>query len=267
MKVGVEFLGFASVSLVAHLAVFAATAPEGAESGGSGGAQDMTIAAPLGAADAHLAALVRQWDKPVHVPQPEDPTALPPRIDSAPQLPNAPDAASSPRQAPPLPRLPDAGGVPQITAEVPALFDTPQTRDTPRPRARPEPQRAAPQARAAPPAARASGQANQAQSGSGRAAQQSGASIDANALAQWGGSIRAAIQRRQVDPGTRARGTVHLRLQVNADGRLVSVGVAQSSGNATLDQAASRAVQRASLPRAPSGIVGTHHFNLPLSYR
>lgn len=261
MKAGVEFIGFASVSLVAHLAVFAATAPEGAESGGSDGAQEMTITAPLGAADADLAALVRQWDKPVQIQQPEDPTALPPRSDPAPQMPIAPDAASSLRQAVPLPRLPDAEGMPQISAEVPALFDRPQTRDTPRPRARPEPKRAAP------PAARASGQANQAQSGSGRAVQQSGSSTDANALAQWGGSIRAAIQRRQVDPGTRARGTVHLRLQVSADGRLVSVGVAQSSGNTVLDQAASRAVQRASLPRAPSGIVGTHHFNLPLSYR
>lgn len=227
----------------------------------------MTIAAPLAAADADMAALVRQWDKPVQVPQPEDPTALPPRIDHAPRMPDIPDEATLPRQAPSLPHLPDADVFPQIAADLPALFDKPQTRDTPRPRARPEPQPAAPQARAAPPAARASGQANQAQSGSGRAAQQSGASNDANALAQWGGSIRAAIQRRQVDPGTRARGTVHLRLQVSADGRLVSVGVAQSSGNATLDQAASRAVQRASLPRAPSGVVGTHHFNLPLSYR
>ena len=265
MRAGVEFIGFASVSLLAHLAVFAATAPDGAASGGSDGGQEITIASPVAGADEKLAALVRQWDRPVEVPQPAEPLETPPPAETPPDLPAL--SSQTPRAAiPSLPQLPDAEALPQITAELPALFDTPQTRDTPRPRARPEPQRA-PSQSSAPRAARASGQANQGQAGAGRAAQQSGAAMDTSLLVQWGGGIRAAIQRRQSNPGTRAQGTVQLRLQVNASGGLVSVSIAQSSGNSTLDRAAISAVQRASLPRAPSGVTGTHHFNLPLNYR
>lgn len=266
MKAGVEFIGFASVSLAAHLAVLVATVPEGAASGGSGGAQEVTIAAPLGAADAELAAMVRAWDKPVQMP-PFEPTSPAPRLDASPDLPLPSDAHPAPHHALSLPRLPGTDAAPQVAADLPELFSAPQTRDTPRPRARPVPQRAAPQTAGAPRASRAAGQGAQPQSGAGRAAAQSGAASDAGLLAQWGGGIRAAIQRGQRAPGTTARGSVNLRLQVNADGGLVSVGIAQGSGHPALDQAALRAVQRARLPRAPSGITGTHHFNLPLTYQ
>jgi len=270
MRTGLEFAGFASVSLVAHLAVFAATAPDGMASGGEGGAEAVTIAAPIVGADAELAALVRQWDAPVQMVEPDAPPAAPAAPEPAPEL-------ATPRiDAPGLPssaalNAPSAEPAPQIVAEVPQLFTMPTTRETPRPPPRPEPRQAAPAPRAsqqaAPRAARAAGQGAQAQRGEGRAAQSSGTAPSASQMAQWGGAIRAAIQRRQSRPTTRARGTVHLRLQVSAEGRLVSVNVAQGSGNAALDQAALRAVQGASLPRAPAGISGTHHFNLPLNYQ
>lgn len=271
MRTGIEFAAFASVSLVAHLAVFAASAPDGVASGGEGGADAVTIAAPVSGADAALAALVRQWDAPVQMVEPDAPTAAPAAPDAAPELAAAPriDAPGLPSGAAlQTPRTDDA---PQIAAELPQLFTMPETRETPRPPPRPDPRQAAPAPRAsqptAPRAAQAAGQGAQAQRGTGQAAQHSGQAPSASQLAQWGGSIRAAIQRRQSRPATRARGSVHLQLQVSAEGRLMSVGVVQSSGDAALDQAALRAVQGASLPRAPAGISGTHHFNLPLSYQ
>lgn len=270
MRTGFEFAGFASVSLVAHMAIFSATAPDGMASGGEGGAEALTIAAPIAGADAALAALVRQWDAPVQMVEPDAPRDAP-----APPEP-APDVTTPRIDAPGLPpvpalNVPKADTAPQIAAEVPQLFTMPATRETPRPPPRPEPRQAAPaphaSQQAAPRAARAAGQGAQAQRGEGRAAQASGTAPSASQLAQWGGAIRAAIQRRQSRPVTRARGTVHLRLQVSAEGRLFSVSVAQGSGDSSLDQAALRAVQGASLPRAPAGISGTHHFNLPLSYQ
>ena len=268
MRTGLEFAGFASVSLVAHLAVFGATVPDGTASGGSGGSDAVTIAAPVAGADAELAALVRRWEAPVQMAAPPDAPPAPPAPPEA-----APDLTAPAFDAPGLPsatalRTPGATqDSPQIMTDPPQLFAMPETRDTPRPPPRPEPRRAAPSPQTAPPAARAAGQGAQAQSGSGRAAQQSGTAPSASQMAQWGGAIRAAVQRRQSRPATRARGTVHLRLQVSAQGQLVSASIAQGSGHAALDQAALRAVQGARLPAAPGGISGTHHFNLPLSYR
>ncbi len=264
MRPGLEFLGFASLAAVAHLAVFAATLPDGMEAGGAGGAQEVTVAAPLGGADAALAEMVARWEAPPAISEPEAPATTAAPAATAPALP-LPEPEEAPAlQAAQLPemRAPEASA--EASRPPPPVFDMPETRETPRPRARPEPRQAAP---AAPPAQRAAGQGQARQSGQGQARETSGAAPSASALAQWGGGIRAAIQRQQRSPGARARGTVHLRLQVNADGRLAGVSVTQGSGNAQLDRAAVQAVQRARLPRAPSGVSGTHQFNLPLSYR
>ena len=268
MKPALEFLGFASVAALAHLAVFAATQPDGIAAGGAGGAQEITQpAAPLAGADQTIAEMVARWDAPpALVPEPQ-------RTPAAAAVPDAlPDrgiaASDAPRLAQPMtpPALRDV--LPEADP-VPQLFAQPERRDTPRPRARP----AAPTPRAAPPpqsgsraASRAAGQGQAAQQGRGEAQTQSGASTSASQLAQWGGAIRAAIQRQQRSPALRARGVVQLRLQVAADGRLVSVSVAQSSGQPALDAAAISAVQRARLPRAPAGISGSHQFNLPLRF-
>lgn len=270
MRTGLEFLGFASVSLVAHLAVFSTTLPDGMASGGEGGRETVTISVPIAGANAELVALVRQWDRSVQIPEPEVPPAAPSALERVPALSatriDAPGLSSS--MALQMPRADDA---PQIASDIPQLFTMPEMRESPRPLPRPAPRqasttpRASPQA--APQAARAAGQGAQAQHGTGPAAHQSGTAPSASQLAQWGGAIRAAIQSRQSRPSTRARGTVHLRLQVSAEGQLVGVSVAQGSGNAALDAAALRAVQAARLPRAPSGISGTHHFNLPLSFQ
>ena len=272
MKPALEFLGFTSAALLAHLAVFAATAPDGAASGGVGGGDEVSISAPLGAATVELAAMVRAWERPVTLSEPAPPPNAPDAGDPAPVLP----AALPPEQE--LPRLtaprdiPSATEVlPMVARELPPLFAMPTDSPSVRPRARPDRTRAAqprsvPQT-AAPSAQRAAGQGAQSQRGAGQAQVQSGSANSASLLAAWGGEIRSAIQRQQRSPGTRATGTVHLRLQVRADGQLAHVSVAQGSGSAALDRAAIQAVQRARFPRAPAGVSGTHQFNLPLSFR
>lgn len=275
MKPAVEFLGFASVAALAHLAVFAAVAPDGRAAGGDGGAGAVTVAAPLGAADADIAALVRQWETPPRLQEPATSPSPSPAPEAAAMTP-ASTSAALPRLPRTMPLEPPAADAPMArdTAPPPALFDTPETRTTPRPRARPDPdpdpRRTAqepPPQQAAPQAARSGGQGQAAQQGQGQAPVASGSAATASLLSEWGGAIRAAVQRQQSSPGTRARGTVHLHLQVSTDGRLVHVAISQSSGHAALDRAALQAVQRARLPRAPSGLSGRYQFNLPLGYR
>ena len=272
MKPALEFLGFTSAALLVHLAVFAATAPDGMASGGDGGRNEVSMAAPLGAANTELAAMVRKWDTPVTITAPVAPPSQSGQSDAPPILPSAavPDDSAQHLTAP-LSAPTSAPALPEVAGDVPPLFETPEDRPTTRPRQRPDPQRAAPAPQqpqtAAPRAQRAAGQGSQGQRGEGSAQAQSGTTNSASLLAEWGGQIRSAIQRQQRSPGARANGTVQLRLQVRTDGQLASVSLVQSSGNAALDRAALQAVQRAQLPRAPSGVSGTHHFNLPLSYR
>jgi len=263
MKLAFEFLGFASVAALAHLAVFAATLPDGMAAGGAGGQQEITQpSTTLAGADNAMAALVARWDMPpiIGLHSPTETVAAP--------LPDAPpiltmQQPNTPRVTQTMTRPAQADTAPDVGAP-PDLFTRPQNRDTPRPR--PAPRQAQPREASATAASRAAGQGGAAQQRQGQAQVQSGSTASASQLTQWGGSIRAAIQRQQRSPSLRAQGIVHLRLQVSADGRLVGVALSQSSGHAALDRAALQAVQRASLPRAPAGVSGTHHFNLPLRF-
>ncbi|MCC1480225.1 cell envelope integrity protein TolA [Roseibaca sp. Y0-43] len=267
MRAWAEIAGFGTVALAAHLAAFAAVAPDGMAAGGDGGAGAVTVAAPLGAADPALSAMVRAWTAPVAVAAPAEPLAPPAaraEPDSLPQL--------APTALPSLPGMiaPNADAAPRLAApDLPKLFDRPETPPEVRPRARPDPRAkaAAPAPRASAPAQRAGGQAASAQRGQGTAQVQSGGGNSASALAEWGGRIRAAVLRAQTRPRTNASGVVRLRLAVTAAGQLAGVSITGSSGNAALDQAAVRAVQRARLPRAPGGVSGTHQFNLPVGFR
>ncbi|WP_296641300.1 cell envelope integrity protein TolA [Roseinatronobacter sp.] len=264
MRAALEFTGFGVAAVAVHLAAFAAIAPDGMAAGGDGGEDAVTVAAPLGAADPTMSAMVRNWDAPVQVMAP--PEMVAPPVQEA-----APDALSQLRRdtLPELPGLVAPQAAPVLTADqpdLPKLFAQPDTPPETRPRARPDPKAKA-SAPASPPAQRASGQGAAAQRGEGAAQVQSGGGNSASALADWGGRIRAAVQRAQTRPGTRARGVVQVRLSVTAGGQLGGVSVVGSSGNAALDQAALNAVQRARLPRAPEGVSGTHRFNLPVGFR
>ena len=121
------------------------------------------------------------------------------------------------------------------------------------------------------PAQRAQGQGGGSSAGANAPASAS-ATLSASArqslMAEWGGAIRASVERRKRYPGgTRASGRVVLSVAVATDGRLAGVGIAHSSGHAALDRAAVQAVQRARIPRAPGGLgPGPHRFNLPMSF-
>jgi len=164
---------------------------------------------------------------------------------------------------------------PAIVAHPPERSPHPPARPQTQPRtepqtARPRTAQSAPPAGAAAPAQRAAGSGAQGHEGqAGRASTTSRAQGDTGGLvAQWGGAIRGAVQRQQRHPaGTRAGGTVHLRLDVRSDGRLLAVALHESSGHAALDQAAIEAVRRARLPSAPQGLSGSFQFNLPVRFR
>ncbi|KPQ05909.1 MAG: Gram-negative bacterial tonB protein [Rhodobacteraceae bacterium HLUCCA12] len=151
--------------------------------------------------------------------------------------------------------------------EAPSVSPRPPQR--PRNRADAPATRSAPSA-GAPPAQRAAGRGasgSEGQSGTAESANRNDAA-NGSLIAQWGGQIRAAVQRRQRHPANvRTGGTVHLRLDVHADGRLLGVALRRGSGNSALDQAAIRAAQGARIPSAPQGLSGAYQFNLPIRFR
>lgn len=223
---------------------------------------------------------------------PTPPVALMPAPEPAPELPGFTETANALPQ-PPAPATPALTGLFGRSESVSETHDTalPDTapppplplaqvqapESSPRPPARPV-QRPVPQARSAQPpsvtgaapAQRASGTGAQGHEGqAGQARQTSRAEVDTGGLvAQWGGAVRAAVQRQQRHPaGTRDGGVVQLRLDVHSDGRLLGVALQQSSGHAALDQAALDAVRRARIPAAPQGLNGSFQFNLPVRFR
>ncbi len=215
------------------------------------------------------------------MPMPEPIQALPDRAPSVDRMPPAPILATpalaglteQPVLISEMPRSPSAD-LPDTTPPPPSLLaQAPES--SPHPPARPTPRQAQqanrPQSSAsAAPAQRASGSGAQGHEGqAGQARQTSRVEVDTGGLvAQWGGAVRAAVQRQQRHPaGTRDGGTVLLRLDVHSDGRLLGVALRHSSGHAALDQAALDAVRRARIPAAPQGLSGAFQFNLPVRFR
>ena len=93
---------------------------------------------------------------------------------------------------------------------------------------------------------------------------------EAKALkADWGSKVRARINRKVALPTDSAPGTVKVRLEIAASGALLSVGIAQSSGQAALDAAALKAVKSAApFARAPKGLSEpSYSFSLPITFK
>jgi protein TonB len=93
---------------------------------------------------------------------------------------------------------------------------------------------------------------------------------EAKALkADWGSKVRARINRKVALPADSAPGTVKVRLEIAASGALLSVGIAQSSGQAALDAAALKAVKSAApFARAPKGLSEpSYSFSLPITFK
>lgn len=214
---------------------------------------------------------------PVQMALAPPPMAMP---DPAPARPNLPE--------PPAPRIDPAElDLPELQSFDPPVIETPEPALTlaasARPERRPERQPARqPERQQAPREAPAPAQPAPAQSAPQRAGQggQSQASSQggggggasaqqrASLQAQWGGQIRSCISRRASAPrGARQGGRVVLALTIGRDGRVQGVGVAGSSGQPALDQAAVSAAQRAGrCPAAPAGLTeASYSFQLPIS--
>lgn len=261
MRLGtVAIAGLAAIAL--HLAAFAAVAPHlrAAAGAGEGGQALLTLTA----ADPALSALVADWDRPpaVATPTPKQPAA------------SLPDAGLAiPAISPPANPTIETAALPVPSPDVAPRPDTTAPAPPPPPEQPAAAAKAIAKAKAPPPAPVPAQQA--AGTGGKTVAGQANTSSAATnpqgstaAKAEWGAAIRARIERRKAYPAAAggAAGKVTLRLVVGADGRLVSVTVAQSSGMAALDRAALSAVKAAGrFPKAPKG-QGQTSFSLPITF-
>lgn len=275
---GWSIAGFLVIAGALHVAAAALLMPEGRTTGTLGVGGDVR----LSAGSAQIDALIDQWTSPPPTPDPPAPPAPAPapEPDRAPtprgHAPQAKRVASAPPRLAAPPNLPDLAPAAGIPADAPLMLRS-ADRPTPRP-ARPAPARQAEEPRRAttPAAAPARTSRPTAQPGtsrggaSGPASPSPGSRKAATLMARWGDRIRSCISRHAVAPrGARQGGRVILALRVGRDGRLQGVGIAASSGNAALDQAALDAARLASrCPAAPAGLTEPDYsFHLPISLR
>ncbi|SMX30864.1 cell envelope integrity protein TolA [Octadecabacter ascidiaceicola] len=165
---------------------------------------------------------------------------------------------------------------PQVIEALPDVEVNEVTSDTVRPPRRPAnlgqtppspPPRQTQQARQAPAAPQ--GNANQdarrgtvattqnagqaTQSGQGQQADQAAVAAARQAAANYGNVVMRAISRTRRER-TRSRGIAVVSFRVGSSGQLASIGIAQSSGDASLDQVAVNHVRRAApFPAPPQG--------------
>jgi protein TonB len=200
-----------------------------------------------------------------------------------------PEEVAKPLDLPPLPELEPLDDMAELFPPAPPELETPpevvlntsarpqrrpqrepeqQRQPEPRRAERREPQRQAEPRRQEQPAPQQQQvrRADQGAGGSGAAgpSPQQKASL----MSQWGGQIRSCISRRASAPrGVREGGRVTLNLSVSRSGSIQGVGIAGSSGNGALDEAAVRAAQRAGrCPRAPAQLTdASYSFQLPIN--
>lgn len=280
---GPRLWAFVPPAVALHLLAFAlwphvtVGGPNGA---GEGGADLVTLAA----ADGTLSDLVAQWESPPEAapvspalsePAP-DPT--PSAAEAAPALPRAAEpapAADAPQMELPAP-VPDAPPAPVAAPADPKPVPPAPGPAKPKPPKVPKIVKQAPRDTAkSPPPGGGSAGSRAAGAGGGAVAGVNGAATEGSlspgerrsALAEWGGQIRARIERAKRRPATGGAGRVMLALRVGRDGRLVSVSVAQSGGSA-LDAAALAAVRAAGrFPPAPAALAEpSYAFTLPLRF-
>lgn len=188
-------------------------------------------------------------------PKPQQDVTASRRPKLRPEATSAPDPDPDPVPAKPVPVKPE----PAAKAERAPVPEPPTPSKPAKPASKAKPSTAA-QAASKPAVAAGSGKAEQT-SKPGKSTQK--------LMARWGGQIRVAIERRKRYPsGTRASGTVKLSVAVHSSGKLASVRVVRSSGDARLDKAAVLAVTKARFRAAPDGLAaGVHRFSLPMSFR
>ena len=243
--------------------------------GGVDGAQAVQGAVTLSlAASPELTRQIAAWDR-----SPDAPTAAPAMAMPQPVAPPAEVALQTPEpRADGTPALPVLNQPQPDPEPAPTLAATATPPAEPVPEPEPEPETEPPAASPSPAAQHAAPEAPAAAAAPApKATPEARASLGEGQrrqlMADWAGRIRTRIDRVRTYPkaarAARLQGTVTLRLDVGADGRLVAVGITESSGHAVLDEAALAAVRRAGrLPAAPKGLTGARHgFILPLVFR
>lgn len=198
--------------------------------------------------------------QPLVAPAPEPVSLSVPAALPIPALPAAepPPPAPEPLAAAPAAPAPKPKPKPQKAKAAPAVKDSAKADPTPakaKPAQKPT-QKAAAQAAPAP--------AAPAPSTAGISAG------EAKALkADWGAKVRARINRKVALPADSTPGTVKVRLEIAASGKLLAVGIAQSSGQPALDAAALKAVKSAApFARAPKGLgEPSYSFSLPITFK
>ena len=284
----ISFFGGTAVAL--HILLAAEWPSRGAESGGMGGEDAVTFQG----ATQQVETMVANWTRPPPVqqatatidPTPQaNPNLLPMstvRLDDAPNselkmaalpAPVLSDAPTPDTQTA-TPQPPEPEPEPEAQLE-PTPDPTPTTDPLPKTRPKPRPDvkvaKTRQKASAGSQKQRSAGSGGAATAGNkGKAETNVAPGVRAKALAVWGAKIRSQVERRKRHPkGTRAGGTVGLRLSVARDGRLQSVSVVRSSGHAALDNAAAAAVQRAGrFKAAPKELSkAAYSFSLSMNFR
>lgn len=271
MRQVAEFTVFLMLATVSHLVLFQRDTAGVAPSAGSAGGDMITLAAST----EDVSAMVAEWDRPVETLQqidmpspvapvaPQEPSLSQPVRPEQPERPIMPMAATAPPDFERLPTI-DTAAPPSplaVTASVrPKLRPASRKHTLTAPAKQPQPVKSQ--------TAKGSGQRKASgNDGSAKTTAKRQAASPA-LMAQWGNSIRTAVERRKRYPaGTRSRGTAILSIGVSTAGALSSVQLRQSSGEAKLDQAALTAVRRARFKPAPGGLpAGVHHFSLPIAF-
>lgn len=292
MKRATEFTVFGALAVGLHVVLMAEWPQSGAEAGGVGGEALVSI---IGSTP-QIETMVATWERPpqiqqrVDLKQPEIQAIKPllpmasVRLDAAPntelkmaaiEAPEPPDLPKPDMETPPPPRAPNSEPEPEDDPDVAQLPKT-------KPKTRPKPQvrNPKPKAKASDANRKASlGAARQKAAGSGGTAQAGNSGTasaktlspgkEASLVAVWGSRIRAQVERRKrMPPGTKAKGTVTLKISVSRDGRLRGVSIRGSSGDAKLDAAAVAAVKTAGrFPRAPKELTkDVFSFSLPIKF-
>lgn len=279
MRKPAEILLFGALAVGLHILLMAEWPDQGAEAGGVGGAALVSLAG----ATPQIETMVAAWTRPrapaqqieTEQPEPQAPSETAPmtsvRISAAshaaiklaamqpPEIdtPHAPEISTA-APAPPSPRT---------EAEPPAPSATPLP--TLRPRAKPAKKKQSASAGVAPQKSAGSGGSANAGNRGSAATSTLSKGQEAKLIAVWGARIRSHIERKKRQPsGTRAKGEVVLKMSVDRNGRLQTVSVRRSSGDARLDAAAVAAVQRAGrFPPAPNDLPGTvFGFSLGINF-
>lgn len=272
-----EFSAFVVLAGFLHVLLWPRDMPLEASAAGAGG-QDLVS---LVASSAAIERMVAEFERPPAVTEPLQPAALqrpPDAPTDAPPLTALPPPPPAGQVALPLRPLPQHRA-PSVTSQAPEPPPPPDSaqavetsqRPPERPeRRRPEPaaepataERPASEASPAPQAAGAGNTGAAGRAGTARSATLSNAARQ-SLLAEWGGAIRAQVQRRS--PRDNSASSVTVRLNLSRSGALMGVRVVASSGNARFNDRLLKTIRGIGrLPAAPRQFPGeSNTFDLTI---